>query len=143
MAQKAVFEGLVFDESLNPVEVVIVGGDACYVINDAGFRRHIDSEYVDRQVLESMKSSIDGHESIISEQTAKMLGQDDIFSKAAIANQIKNIDKQMEALLNTGIPEEARTYLGMIGFRIQINIHGEVLDIEQPGMIDPTEEEEE
>ena len=141
MAQKAVFEGLVFDESLNPVEVVIVGGDACYVINDAGFRRHIDSEYVDRQVLESMKSSIDGHESIISEQTAKMLGQDDIFSKAAIANQIKNIDKQMEALLNTGIPEEARTYLGMIGFRIQINIHGEVLDIEQPGMIDPTEEE--
>ena len=141
MAQKAVFEGLVFDESFNPVEVVIVGGDACYVINDAGFRRHIDSEFVDRQVLESMKNSIDGHEGIISEQTAKMLGQDDIFSKAAIANQIKNIDKQMEALLNTGIPEEARTYLGMIGFRIQINIHGEVLDIEQPGIIDPTEEE--
>lgn len=141
MAQKAVFEGLVFDEKWNPVEVVIIGGDACYVINDAGFRRHIDSEYVDHQVLENMKSSIDGHESIISEQTAKMLGQDDIFSKAAIANQIKNIDKQMEALLTTGIPEEARTYLGMIGFRIQINIHGEVLDIEQPGMIDPTEEE--
>jgi hypothetical protein len=141
MAQKAVFEGLVVDESLNPVEVVIVGGDACYVINDAGFRRHIDAEFVDRQVLTSMKNSIDGHEGIISEQTAKMLGQDDIFSKAAIANQIKNIDKQMEALLNTGIPEETRTYLGMIGFRILINIHGEVLDIEQPGMIDPTEEE--
>jgi hypothetical protein len=142
MAQKAVFEGLVFDEALNPVEVVLVGGDACYVINDAGFRRHIDSEYVDRQVLNYMKSSIDGHESIISEQTAKMLGQDDIFSKAAIANQIKNIDKQMEALLTSGIPEEARTYLGMIGFRIMVNIHGDVLDIEQPGMINPTDEEE-
>jgi hypothetical protein len=141
MAHKAVFEGLVVDELSNPVEVVIVGGDACYVINDAGFRRHIDSEFVDRQVLESMKNAIDGHEGIISEQTAKMLGQDDIFSKAAIANQIKNIDKQMEALINSGIPEETRTYLGMIGFRIIINIHGEVLDIAQPGIIDPTEEE--
>jgi hypothetical protein len=25
----------------------------------------------------------------------------------------------------------------MVGFRIRINLHGEVIDIEQPGMIDP------
>jgi len=40
----------------------------------------------------------------------------------------------------TGIPEEARAYLGMMGFKIHINVHGEVLDVEQPGMIDPDSE---
>jgi hypothetical protein len=137
MGRKAVFEGLIVDENDNLVEVAYVGEDACYVINDAGFHRHIDAEYVDRQVLTYLKESIDGHENIISEEAAKFLGQDDIFSIAAITNQIKNIDKQMGILLNTGIPEEARSYLGMIGFRIRINIHGEVIEIEQPGMIEP------
>lgn len=141
MTSKAVFEGLVVDENFQPVEVVYIGTDACYVVNDAGFRRHIDAEHVDRQVLENLKQTIDGHENIISEQTAKMLGQEDIFSKAAIENQIKQIDKQFEMLLDTGIPENTRTYLGMLGFRIRINIHGDILDIEQPGMIDPSDEE--
>jgi hypothetical protein len=30
--------------------------------------------------------------------------------------------------------------MGMMGFRIKINLHGEVLEVEQPGMIDPGEE---
>jgi hypothetical protein len=29
--------------------------------------------------------------------------------------------------------------MGMMGFRIQINIHGDVIEVEQPGMIDPDE----
>jgi hypothetical protein len=29
----------------------------------------------------------------------------------------------------------------MTGFRITIDLHGEVIDIEQPGMIDPGEDE--
>jgi hypothetical protein len=32
-----------------------------------------------------------------------------------------------------------RAYLGMMGFRIIINVHGEVLKVEQPGAI--TDEE--
>ena len=83
---------------------------------------------------------IEGHEDIISDQTAKMMGQDDPFSKAMIANQLKQIDKQFENLTNVGIPEEVRAYLGMMGFRIVINIHGEVVDLQQPGIEGPDEE---
>lgn len=137
MTSQAVFAGLIIDEYDQAVEVVNIGDEPCYVVNDAGFRRHIPSEQVDRQVFESMVEMIAGHEEVISEQAAKMLGQDDIFSMALIASQLKNIDQQFENLLQRGIPEEARAYMGMMGFRIRINVHGEVLDIEQPGAIDP------
>jgi hypothetical protein len=64
-----------------------------------------------------------------------MLGQDDIFSKAMIEQQLKNIDKQFDALMQAGIPEEGRAYLGMLGFKVVINVHGEVIRVEQPGAI--------
>ena len=141
MARKALFEGLVIDEYDRPVGMSFVGDEPCYVVDDAGFRRHISSEQVDRQVLESMHEMIDGHEDIISEQAAKMMGQDDIFSVAMLASQLKQIEDQFEALLETGIPEEARAYMGMMGFRVRINLHGEVLAVEQPGMTDTGEGE--
>lgn len=140
MPRKAIFAGLVFDEQDSPVGVAYVGDEPCYVINDYGFRRHIPSEQVDRQVLEQMTQLIEGHEDMISEQTAKLLGQDDIFSRALIESQLKNIDKQVENLYSIGIPEETRAYMGMMGFRIKINVHGEIIDIEQAGMIDPDSE---
>jgi hypothetical protein len=140
MAQEPIFAGLVFDERDNPVEVTQVGDESFYVVDDDGFRRHIPSEQVDRQVLASMRELIEGHEGILSEQTAKMLGQEDIFTKAMIETQLKNIDQQFDTLLKTGIPEEGRAYMGMMGFRITIDIHGEVINIDQPGMIDPEEE---
>ena len=77
-----------------------------------------------------------GSEDLISEQTAKMLGQEDVFSVAAIAQQLKNMDKQFDMLLEQGIPEDARTYLGMMGFKVVVNYQGEVLRVDQPGMID-------
>ena len=137
MTKVALFPGLVVDEFDNPVEVAYVGDEPCYVVNDAGFRRHIPSEQVDRQVLEAMSEMIKGSEDQISEQAAKMLGQDDIFSMAMISSMLKNVDKQLDALMQTGIPEEARVYLGMMGFKVRINVHGEVLELEQPGMIEP------
>jgi hypothetical protein len=141
MPKQALFAGLVIDEQDRPVEVAYVGDEPCYVVDDDGFRRHIPAEQVDRQVLQSMREMIEGHEGLLSEQTAKMLGQDDIFSKAMIESQLKNIDKQFDALMDAGIPEDGRAYMGMMGFRIKINLHGEVIDIEQPGMIDPGDEE--
>jgi hypothetical protein len=141
MAQRALFEGLVFDENDQPAEVVYIGEEPCYVVDDAGFRRHIPTEQVDRQVLDSMRELIEGHEGVISEQTAKMLGQEDIFTRAMIESQLKNIDQQFNALFDTGIPEEGRAYMGMIGFRITINVHGDVVDINQPGIVSPEDEE--
>lgn len=142
MPKQALFAGLVFDENDQPVTVVYVGGEPCYVVDDAGFRRHIPAEQVDRQVLESMREMITGHEDLLSEQTAKMLGSDDPFSVAAIESQLKNIDKQFDQLFETGIPEDGRAYMGMMGFRIRINVHGEVLEVEQPGMAAPDDEDE-
>ena len=138
--KRAIFEGLVVDEYDRSVEVAYVGDEPCYVVDDEGFRRHIPSEQVDRQVFVSMTEMIDGHEDLISEQAAKMLGQDDIFSIAMIANQLKQVDQQIDTLIETGIPEETRAYMGMLGFYIRINVHGEIIEIEQPGMIDPDSE---
>ncbi len=133
MPRQALFAGLVMDENDQPVSVAYVGGEPMYVVDDAGFHRHIPSEQVDRQVLESMRSMIEGNEGLLADQAAKMLGQEDIFSKALIENQLKQIDKQFDALLENGIPEEGRAYMGMAGFKVRINIHGEVTEIIQPG----------
>lgn len=140
MTRQPLFAGLVFDENDNPVDVTYVGDEPFYVVDDAGFLRHIPSEQVDRQVLETMRELITGHEDALSEQTAKMLGQEDIFTRAMIESQLKNIDKQFDALFESGIPEEGRAYMGMMGFRITIDIHGEVLNVDQPGMISPEDE---
>ncbi len=135
-----IFAGLIFDENDQPVEAVYVGSEPMYVVNDAGFRRHIPAADIDLQVLKTMTDLIEGHEDLVSEQTAKMLGQDDPFSLAAIESQIKNFANQLDALLETGIPEEVRAYLGMMGFRIRINHHGEILDVDQPGIAAPDDE---
>ena len=135
MSAGPLFTGLVFDEKDQLVETTIVGDDPCYIVDDAGFRRHISSEKVDRQVLDRLGEQIEGHEDILSEQAAKMLGQDDLFSRAIFLEQFKNIDRQFEQLLQEGFPEEGRAYMGMTGFKIIINHHGDVIEVEQPGMI--------
>ncbi len=132
MSPKALFAGLVVDENDRVVDTASVGGEAFYVIDDAGFKRHIPAEQIDRQVLTQMQEMMKGSEGLISEQTAKMLGQEDIFTKAMIEQQLKHMDKQFDALMQQGIPEEGRAYLGMLGFKIVINYHGEVLRVEQP-----------
>ncbi len=140
MTNQPLFQGLIFDENDQPVEVVNVGDEPCYVVNDAGFRRHIPSENVDRQILLTMSKLVEGHEDELANQTAKMLGQDDIFSKALIENQLKNLEQQFETVLKTGIPEDGRAYMGMMGFRVKINVHGDVLEVNQPGTIAPEDE---
>ncbi len=134
MPRQPLFAGLVVDEFGNTAETALVGDEPCYVVNDAGFRRHIPSEQVDKQVLGQIADLMKGSEDLISEQTAKMLGQEDVFTKAAIEQQLKNIDKQFDQLMLAGIPEDMRAYLGMMGFKVIINMHGEVLKVDQPGV---------
>jgi hypothetical protein len=132
MPRHALFAGLVVDENDHAAEATVVGDEPFYVVDDAGFKRHIPAAQIDRQVLQHMQDMMKGSEGMISEQAAKMLGQEDIFSKAMIELQLKNIDQQFETLMQQGIPEAGRTYLGMLGLKIVINLHGEVLRIEQP-----------
>jgi hypothetical protein len=136
MPRQPLFAGLVVDESDRLAETAYVGEEPCYVVDDAGFRRHIPSEQVDRAVLELMRQQISGNEAVLGEQAAKMLGQDDIFSKAMLLNQLKNIGQQFDTLMNVGIPEDARAYLGMSGFKVVINVHGEIVRLDQPAATD-------
>jgi len=133
MPRKPLFAGLVVDESGRAAETAYVGDEPCYVVDDYGFRRHIPSEQVDRQVFKHITDLMKGSEDLISEQTAKMIGQEDVFTVAAIEQQLKNMDKQFDQLVQTGIPEDMRAYLGMLGFKVVINLHGEVIKVEQPG----------
>ena len=134
------FAGLVVDEYDNAVEIAHVGDEPMYVVNDAGFRRHISAEEIDRAVLQNMAEMIEGHEDELSKAAASMLGQDDIFSQAILENQLLNIEETFDKIIEAGIPEESRAYLGMTGFKIRINLHGELLEVIQPGMIDPGDE---
>jgi len=131
MPRQPLFAGLVVDENGNVADTAFVG-EPMYVVDDAGFRRHIPSEQVDRAVLSQIAGLMKGSEGLLSEQTAKMIGQEDIFTKAMLENQLKHIDKQFDQLLETGIPEDMRIYLGMVGFKVVINVHGEVRKIDQP-----------
>ena len=102
MPRQPLFAGLVVDESDRLAETAYVGDEPCYVVDDYGFRRHIPSEQVDRVVLAQIAGLMKGSEDILSEQTAKMIGQEDVFTKAAIEQQLKNIDKQFDQLMQAG-----------------------------------------
>jgi hypothetical protein len=127
-AQSALFEGLIRDEEDRPVEVVVVGGVPNYVIEDDGFRRHIESESVDRQVIEMLREQFMAHREIATEAMLEMLGKDDLFTKAMIDASIKHMDQVIEQ----GLPEGARAWLGMLGFRVIVNRHGEVVRLDMP-----------
>ena len=128
MARTAMFAGLVVDEAGNVAEVRPVGESACYVVDDDGFKRHIDAERVDRQVLGFMRSQVDGQRDEAVTAMLDMMGKDDIFTKAAVESSIDN----MEEVVGQPIPEDARQWLGMLGFRITINDQGDVIDINLP-----------
>jgi hypothetical protein len=130
MANKALFIELIYDEMGNPVETAVVGHDMFYVIDDAGFKRHIDADQIDRQVLSIFLQQLEENKEIAVEQALRMMGKDDLFTKAAIDAQLNNID--MDQIIAQGIPAQARDMMGMMGFRITINFHGEVVNIAQP-----------
>jgi len=135
MSKRALFEGLVVDEDGNPVTTSVVGDRAHYVVEDAGFKFHIDAEAVDRQVLRLLGEQIGEHKRAVSEGVMKMLGQDDLFTKAAIDYSLNHMDESFDQVIANGLPENARAYLGMLGFRVVVNYHGELVRVEQPGIV--------
>jgi hypothetical protein len=131
-ARSALFGGLIQDEKGDPVEVVTVGDVPNYVIDDMGFRRHVEAELVDRQVIEMLREQFMAHREIATEAMLKMLGKDDLFTKAMIDASIKN----MEQVIEQGLPSGAKAWLGMLGFRVVVNTHGEVVRLEMPEQYD-------
>ena len=60
MPKQPLFAGLVIDEAGKPAETAYVGDEPCYVLDDAGFLRHVSSEGVDRQVLQHLQDLMKG-----------------------------------------------------------------------------------
>jgi hypothetical protein len=129
MARTAMFGGLVVDENGQTVEVDFVGDTACYVVYDEDFRRYVDAAQVDRQVLRFMRDQVDDNRQMAVGAMLDMMGKDDLFTKAAVESTIDH----MEDAVGQPIPEDARQWLGMLGFRVVIDFRGDVVDIQLPG----------
>jgi hypothetical protein len=134
MAHQAFFAGLVYDERERPVAVSYIGGESFYVVDDDGFLRHIETEKVDREILTNFISQLQQNKDIAVTQALEFMGKDDLFTKAALDSSIDNVD--INQLLQQGLPPQARDMMGMMGFRILINYHGEIVDFVQPSLPD-------
>ena len=121
MAKTAMFTGLVFDEQGNPAGVSSVGDDACYVVMDDDFRRHIDAEQVDRQVLHFMREQVEGHRDLAVKTMLDMMGKDDIFTKVALEASINRMEEavgqprrsaEVQCVEHRGLDEEVFDHPG-------------------------------
>jgi hypothetical protein len=133
---KALFEGLILDENEHPVSVTYVGDEPTYVVVEDGFKYHVDARTVDDQVMQIFIEQMKSNSSEVSQGILKMMGKDDLFTKASVDNQIRNFDKNLDQLYAVGIPEQSRAYLGMMGFKVIINRRGEIVNLSLPSVPD-------
>lgn len=131
--QHAIFEGLVIDEANQVATVTYIGGLPHYVVDDAGFLRHIPAEKIDRQVITAMQEGVLQNKEAVVAGMLHYLGKDDLFTKAAIETAITQMDANIAQLMATGMPSETRQWLGLMGFKVVINVHGEVVTLDMPG----------
>lgn len=127
--RQALFTGLIYNEAGQPVETTFIGSEPNYIILDGDFKRHVAAEEVDRQVIGWLQEQAEANKEMVSAGMMAMLGKDDLFTKAMIDSSLTHMERVMEQ----GLPDDARTMLGMIGFKIIVNTHGEVVKLEVPG----------
>jgi hypothetical protein len=127
--RQALFTSLIYNEEGQPVETTFIGTEPHYVILDNDFKRHVAAEEVDRQVINWLQEQAMANKELVSAGMMTMLGKDDLFTKAMIDSSLTHMDRVMEQ----GLPDDARTMLGMLGFKIVVNTHGEVVNIDMPG----------
>lgn len=126
----AFFEGLIETEDGALPDVAYVGGAAFYVIDDHGFRRHIDARDVDRVVLGQFLEQLQEHPDEAARAMLQLMGQDDLFTKAMVDATLRNIN--LEQILDQRMPSEARQWLGMLGFRVIVDLRGQVVRVNMP-----------
>ena len=129
--RQALFAGLVYNEVGEPVETTFIGAEPNYIILDGDFKRHVAAEVIDRQVIDWLQEQASANKEIVSDQMMAMLGKDDLFTKAMVDSSLGRMDQVMQQ----GLPEDARLMLGMLGFKIIVNTHGEVVNLEMPGQM--------
>ena len=131
VTRRALFADLVFNEEGQPTKVVQIGGVPHYAVPEGDFLRHVEAEYVDRQIVTLIQERILAMRDIVTEGVIHMLGQEDLFTRASIEHAIENMDRILEA--DDVDVDELRTALWMTGFRATVNVHGDVVHLELPG----------
>lgn len=127
--RQALFTGLIYNEAGQPVETTMIGTEPNYIILDGDFKRHVAAEDVDRQVIGWLQEQAEANKDMVSAGMMAMLGKDDLFTKAMVDSSLTHMERVMEQ----GLPDDARTMLGMLGFKIIVDTHGEVVNLEVPG----------
>ena len=67
---------------------------------------------------------------------ANMTGKTDLFSMAMFKNQLLNIDKEIDSMLNQAPPPGLAEFLGMSGFKVNIDLHGNITHVNMPAVPD-------
>lgn len=129
--RQALFADLVFNEEGQPAKVVYIGTVPHYAIPDGDFLRHVEAEYVDRQIVTRLQERILAMRDIVTEGVIHMLGQEDLFTRASIEHAIEHMDRILEPG-NVDV-DEFRAALWMLKFRAIVNVHGDVVRLEVPG----------
>ncbi len=125
---KPIFAGLISNEEGQPVELKYLGDEPFYVIPDGDFMRHVEAAHIDNQVIAILREQIEDMQDIVTEGVMKLLGQDDLFTKASIDMALKNFEQGFRQT----DPEQWKPWLGMMGFRIIVNVHGDVVEVVSP-----------
>jgi hypothetical protein len=129
--RQALFADLIFNEEGQRVNVVAIGDVPHYAVPDGDFLRHVEAEYVDRQIVGLMQERILAMRDAVTEGVIQLLGQEDLFTRASIEHAIENMERILEPG-NVDV-DELRTALWMAGFRAVVNVHGDVVHLETPG----------
>jgi len=127
-ARQALFAGLISNEDGEPVDVKMIGDEAFYVIPDGDFRRHVEAVRVDDQVLAMMREQMDSVQDLVVQGVLEFLGKDDLFTKASVDMALKNFEQGFRQ----ADPEQWKPLLGLMGFRVVVNVHGKVVEVVYP-----------
>jgi hypothetical protein len=129
--RRALFADLVFNEAGQPAQVVTIGQVPHYAVPDGDFLRHVEAEYVDRQIVAAIQERVLAMRDIVTDGVIHMLGEEDLFTRASIEHAIENMDRMLEP--GAVDVDELRTALWMTGFRATVDVHGDVVRLEMPG----------
>ena len=131
VGRRVLFADLVFNEEGQVTKVVFIGGIPHYAVPDGDFMRHVEADYIDRQIVGLIQERILAMRDAVTEGMIHFLGQEDLFTRASIEHAIENMDR----ILEPGVVDvdELRTALWMTGFRATVDVHGDVVCLDIPG----------
>ena len=75
----------------------------------------LDTREVDEKIVRLFTDQISGNEEYLANAAASMTGKTDLFSMAMFKSQLKNIDKEIDAMFRQAPPPGLSEYLGMAG----------------------------